>query len=260
MNDMKPAFKILRHVVPLALYAGLVLALEANVASAQTNTNSAPIFISFTNTLGVYITNAEVVSLSPNKLIYRIDGGLGGGTIRLEKLPPGLQAKFHYDPDEANKADQMENDRKAADLQKRIAGEQAAVREAHWNECEEKMKAQATVICARVIQRLDNGLLLSAEDNDDRLDGYSYDSLLIAWQKSYDSGKVTGAHSASGIVFLADYPFKNQMAAGDKFITLAYPNGFYKYTTVNHSESTIRRYTSDLVQAVAYASQPAAEK
>lgn len=260
MNDMKTAFKILRHVAPLALYAVLVLVLEADIASAQTNTNSASIFIGFTNTVGEYITNAEVVSVAPNKLVYRASDGLGGGTIRLEKLPPELQAKFNYDPDEANKADQMDNDRKAADLQKRIASQQAAEDAARLEECRKKMKDQAIILCARVIQRLDNGLLLRAASGDENIDGYTYDSLFLAYQKSYDSGTASSAHWASGIVFLADYPFKNQTAADDKFITLAYPAGFYKYTTVNHSESTIRRYTSDLEKALAYDSDPSRGK
>jgi hypothetical protein len=102
-----------------------LLLASVGIASAQTNTNSVTVFISFTNTVGEYITNAEVVSLAPNKLVYRANGGLSGGTIRLEKLPPDLQAKFNYDPDEANKADQIENDKRAADLQKRIAAQQA---------------------------------------------------------------------------------------------------------------------------------------
>ncbi len=91
------------------------------LTSAQTNTNSAPIIVSFTNSVGFYVTNAEVVSVAPNKLIYRANGGLVAGTIRLEKLPPDLQAKFNYDPDEANKADQMENDKKIAEREKQMA-------------------------------------------------------------------------------------------------------------------------------------------
>jgi len=231
--------------------ASILLLISIGIALAQTNTNSAPIFISFTNTLGEYITNAEVVSLSPNKLIYRADGGLRGGTIRLDKLSPDLQATFHYDPDEANKADQIENDKKVADLKKRMAAQQVANEQARLEECRQKMKAQAIVLCARVIQRLDDGLLLRAADSEENTDGYAYDNLFQAWQKSYDSGAAGSAHWVSGIVFLADYPFKNQTAADDKFITIAYPDGFHKYTTVNHSENTVRRYTSSLDKAVA---------
>ncbi len=113
--------------------AFILLLISIGIASAQTNTNSAPIFISFTNTLGEYITNAEVVSHSANKLIYRVDGGLGGGTIRLEKLPPELQARFNYDPDEANKADQIEKDKKAAQDQ-------------YWQQQKELVEQQAQAV------------------------------------------------------------------------------------------------------------------
>ena len=95
----------------------LCLLALAGSAWAQTNTNSSPIIISFTNTFGVYITNAEVVRWSSNKLIYRTENGAGGGTIRLSVLPPDLQAMFNYDTNLSAAQDSLDASIKNAQAQ-----------------------------------------------------------------------------------------------------------------------------------------------
>jgi hypothetical protein len=223
----------------------ILLLVSVGITSAQTNTKSTPIFISFTNSLGDYVTNAEVVSWSANKLIYRTEGGLGGGTIHLDKLPPELQAKFNYNPEAAAKADLLESERKlkerTAQAEQREQLQLLADREAN----REKMNKQATKIEGRVIQTLDKGVLISCFSSRDR--SFFPDEIYKSWQSKNLFGTLD---EAENIIFLVDYPFKNQLAADDTLGTVAYPDGFYKYSTVNHSENTVRRYTSSLDQAV----------
>ena len=206
----------------------LILAL-VNIASAQTNTNNAPIFISFTNTVGEYITNAEVVTVAPNKLVYRADDGLSGGTIRLEKLPPDLQAKFHFDPDQANVADQMENDRKTADLQKRIAGQQAAEEQAKWDAALKLALSKRQTFYGDIMQKIDAGLLVRSPG-------------------SYGAS----AGESSVTILLKDYPLAGSVAADDQIHVSAFPVGLYSYTTVKNSVNTIHAWTCDTNVAVRY--------
>jgi hypothetical protein len=86
------------------------------IATAGAQTNNLPAFISFTNSSGDFITNAEVVRVLPNKLIWKDSGG-NGGIVRLDALPADLRQQFNYDPTEANEADQAEEIIKAKNLE-----------------------------------------------------------------------------------------------------------------------------------------------
>ncbi|MGB7749394.1 MAG: hypothetical protein WBN75_19140 [Verrucomicrobiia bacterium] len=200
-----------------------LLLASVGIASAQTNTNSAPIFISFTNTVGEYITNAQVVSLAPNKLVYRAADGLGGGTIRLEKLPPELQAKLNYDPDEANKADQIDNDRKAADREKQAIAQFQANEQARRDEAYQKILKHRVYITGKIIQKIDDGLLLSCP---------------------VDDGYMT--------ILLRNHPRYDVLAAQDEVQIYGFPLGTYSYTTVNNSKNTIHDWTCDTNIAISY--------
>src|ERR1035437_4918154 len=99
----------------------MLILLAACVAiSAQTND-----FITFTNKSGVVISNAEVVKVKPNELIYAfpasVGGPVGGGTVKLADLPPELQKKFGYDAVAAAKLDEAEKQKRVADIKKSAA-------------------------------------------------------------------------------------------------------------------------------------------
>jgi hypothetical protein len=234
MNDMKTIITL--------------LLISVSIASAQTSTNATPIIINFTNTLGEFITNATVVSVSANKLIYRTQDGIGGGVIRLDKLSPELQARLNYNPQVALQADYADADKKSAQEQywqhqRELADQQAQVAQLVSNR--EKMQKHATKIEGRVIQTLDNGVLISCFSSVER--SFFPDEIYKSWENKNLLGTLD---EAENIVFLVDYPFKNRLAADDKLATVAYPDGFFKYSTVNHSENTVRRYTSSIDRAV----------
>lgn len=145
---------------------------SASLASAQINTNSAPIFISFTNTLGEYITNAEVVSHSANKLIYRTQDGVGGGVIRLDKLPPELRVKFNYNPATVAAQDAKDKTKKDAD-EKRfrqqqqiyeqkagVESAQRAVEKSHWDEAVKEAQSHQLELIGEVTAGFGPGKLV----------------------------------------------------------------------------------------------------
>jgi len=74
-----------------------------------------------TNSVGDVITNAVLVKLTPNKFIYKTPNG-GEGMMPLASLSKDLREKFGYDPQAAQAADEVENQKKAR--QQEIAQQQ----------------------------------------------------------------------------------------------------------------------------------------
>jgi ankyrin repeat protein len=64
-----------------------------------------------TNSVGDVITNAVLVKLMANKFIYKAPSG--GGMMSLSSLPENLQAKFGYDPQSVQAADEADQQKKA---------------------------------------------------------------------------------------------------------------------------------------------------
>ena len=217
----------------------LCLFAAAMTVSAQTN-----LLISFTNSTGVFITNAEVAKILPNKIIYRT--AAGGGTIRLDALPPEIQTRLGYNYTNAAKADFI--DRLNKSMQNEAAQRQLEQAQATARFSAQRITTEKTAraIIGRVVQRLDGGLLVSGRPASDmEFVNYTSDA---AWEKWNNRWTLP---STEGILFLVDYPNHAGMAADDKFLTVAFPDGFFKYTTVNGSESIVRRYTSSLDKATA---------
>lgn len=88
--------------------------------------------VSFTNSIGDFIPDAIPARLFANKLIYTTAEG-GGGTIRLEKLPPDLQKKFGYNPSDAAAADIADKQKKEQREQFRRQQTELAAQEANWD-------------------------------------------------------------------------------------------------------------------------------
>lgn len=209
----------------------------ASAASAQTNT-----FISFTNTSGVFVTNAEVAKIFPNKIIYRTSNG--GGTIRIDVLPEPIQKQLGYNFTNAALADSIEKIDKSIEYENAKQQMQQLRYAARFNAQKDITEKSARAIVGRVIQRLDGGLLVSARPDDGLpIENYIEDELWKSWNNRHT------LYRAEGILYLVDYPNHTYMAADDKFLTVAYPDGFFKYKTVNGSESIVRRYTSSLKKA-----------
>jgi hypothetical protein len=59
-----------------------------------------------------------------------------------------------------------------------------------------------------------------------------------------------------GVVLLTDCPRQNSLGTDDKVMIVGFPDGFFKYTTVGGSESTIHRYSYSVAVATAHAMNP----
>ena len=182
--------------------------------------------VSFTNSIGEFIPDAIPARLFANKLIYITTNG-GGGTIRLEKLPPVLQAKFNYNHDAAAEADQVDADKKTREAVSRQQQKELADQQAQWDAAVNKALAKKTQFYCDVIQKIDAGLLVSSPG--------SY---------STEVSSVT--------LLVKDYPHYDTVAAQDQILVRAFPIGLYSYTTVNHSENTIHVWTCSTNVAVEY--------
>jgi ankyrin repeat protein len=182
--------------------------------------------VSFTNSIGEFITDAIPARLFANKLIYITTNG-GGGTIRLENLPPDLRAKFHYNQDAAAEADQIDADKKAR--MNEYARQQAVVAQSEFerSEAEKRAGQHKAMIIGYVIQKIDAGLLVSwnlgTEENSDRR-----------------------------TILLKDHPNYATLAANDGIYCWAFNDGLYSYTTVNKSENTVHAFTCSTNAAIDY--------
>ena len=105
----------------MKVIVGLVFVISGT-AFAQTNLGT----ITFTNNSGIVITNAEVVKVQANGLIYRIPEG--GGTVKFSDLPQDVRARFGYDAEKAAAADAAERQLQA----EAYAREVALYKAEHW--------------------------------------------------------------------------------------------------------------------------------
>ena len=204
------------------------------VVASGTNTDSsgyvtnADLLTPFTLTssTGRIITNAMLVKLTPNKFVYKTPSG-EMGMLRLDSLPKDLQDKFGYNPQIAQAADAVENQKKARlqelAQQQREFAEQQAQRDA----AVKKALAKKTQFYCDVIQKIDAGLLVSSPGS---------------WSTEVSS--VT--------YLLKDYPRYDSVAAQDQMFISAFPVGLYTYTTVNHSENTVHVWTCSTNVATEY--------
>jgi hypothetical protein len=199
--------------------------------------------ISFTNSLGDFITDAIPTRLFANKLIYITAEG-GGGTIRLEKLPPDLRERFGYDPEKAAQADEVDRQKHEAQLKRNKEAAYAAA----LAEYRQQIESSKMMIEGKVIQKLDIGLLV---DSGTEIKRKSYE-----WAASVGAptsgGEVklfdptTHLQIYNGLCLLTDYSKISSVVDGDIVRAVAYPNGEYSYTAVSGGSKTVRQFTCDI--------------
>ena len=82
--------------------------------------------ITFTNTSGVVIWNAQVVRVIDGvSLIWEKNNGASGGMVRLADLPEELRNQFGYDPVKTAAADALQEKRRANEQQQALAAQAA---------------------------------------------------------------------------------------------------------------------------------------
>jgi len=204
-----------------------VVASGTNTDSSGYVTNEALLTpFTLTSSTGRIITNAVLIKLTPNKFVYKTPSG-EMGMLRLDSLPKDLQDKCGYNPQIAQAADAVENQKKARLQELAQQQRESAKQQAQWDAAVKKALAKKTQFYCDVIQKIDAGLLVSSPG-------------------SYST------EVSSVILLVKDYPRYDSVAAQDQIFVSAFPIGLYSYTTVNHSENTVHVWTCSTNVAVEY--------
>jgi hypothetical protein len=218
-----------KTVIALALALG-------GAAHAQTN-------VTFTNSSGLVITNAEVIRWDKANLIYR--SGSAMGAVKLSSLPEELRERFGFDAESAKASEAREKSRREADSRMLAAEKAVAIDEFKSKKAKSQAAKTATIVRAKVVQVLKEGLLIHAESvgNGEYTTTPEYRSLRDKVGVGNDYWKVP---RADGFILLKHYPSSRSAVDGDAFVTVAYPLGLFDYVTVTGAKSTIRVYYWDV--------------
>ena len=207
------------------------------------NQEELPKTISFTNKTGTVISNAEIIKVEPSKIIYRT-GPSVFDSVKFVDLPDEVQKRFGYNPEKSAAGEQSEERQRAASMerQRKIIAQSKIEQQAR--ERRAKVEKAKVLVWARVIQRLDDELLVDASRS-----GYKEltEFKNFAGKNADEFWKLA---RATGTILLTDYPRVKNVVDGDDFLTVAYAAGTYEYTTVNNSKKTIRKYTCDPDKAI----------
>ena len=228
------------------------------MAFSQTNA-----FITFTNRDGNVVSNAEVLQIFPNKLVWEQNPGTiseNPGVVKLSDLPPDLQVRFGYDAQKAAAADEKEK-RDLAALRQRIAANAAALSKQQaeaaaaletYNRLANQLEQGRRRIRGQVLERIPEGLLVDS--------GAAYIADKQKWHYSINAqgneigsrdltvveGNAPGSEALS-LVLLQDYPSANMINAVD---IVAYPVGLYTNATSNTIFKTVRKFSCNFDAAI----------
>jgi hypothetical protein len=228
----------------LFLFASLTLS-----ASAQTD-----LFISFTNAAGNFIADAKVVKIFPNKLIYLTASG--GGTIRLDALPPSLQKKFGFNPTNAATADTKDEVEEQTKDQAIYDNQLLASQQFQVEVLRNRVFQTCRIVWGRVVQKLPGGLLVDSGEEPvpealkSEPEFEAHGNMTTTHKTEGDEAKEPGAQ-CKGLVFLADYPDYGPAVVGDYVQILVYRMGDYIYRPAFGGQKTVRKFTADLDKAIA---------
>jgi hypothetical protein len=232
------------------LVAGLAAPAQTNTSTSTNdngglNAGNGPATFTFTNKDGIVISNAEVVKIYANKLIWRKDFGMeGAGTVKLADLPPDLQQRFGYDPEKAAALDEKEQQDRAADLQRRRT---IAAAQEKYSRLKAKLVQGSRRVDGKVLQKISEGLLVESGDLERALQEHNERVYGDTGGVTFESGIPGG--EALGLVLLVDYPDPNMTDEGHVDI-IAYPLGLFSYDTLNKSSKTVRKFSADLETAI----------
>jgi hypothetical protein len=201
----------------------LLMLLAATGASGQPFTN---IIITVTNK-GIVYERARVTSVAPDHVI--VTSGLKIGRIPFTDLPEPVRQELGYNPklDKAWREIKESQARSEAELQRLRV--EMYVEERRRKVIEERVDSQAVFLSGRVIQRLDDGFLVSSGE--------------------VGTPKVTSTFS--GTCFLEKDAANAQWIDEDKVTLWAYPISTYTYTSVLKASKTVRVMTPDRQRAIA---------
>jgi hypothetical protein len=224
------------------VFAALVMSC-CQAAYAQTN-----LVISFTNTSGVFVTNAEVEKLLGNKLLYKTD--TGGGTIRLDALPKNIQAELGFDPIAAQAADLAEQKQRMEYKKQSLA----LIRAQELDALKKNFAQGSRTISGRIIQKIPEGLLVDSgrEDIDEvghkDIEFDSQGNMATSLTTTVQEGDTAGA-TCLGLVLLEDHPRAAELVDDNVVVTIGYPDGQFSYKAVSGGQKTIRKFTTDFNKA-----------
>ena len=206
--------------------------------------------VTFTNT-GSIVSNAVVVRVDHNRLIYRTPEG--GGSIKLSELPTDLQEHFGYDPAQAAADERLEK----ANAERERNARESAARAAALRRLQENFKTNGVIVWGKVIQRVGEKLLIDADTGAER-SSVSRQATALALHsqdrhfglpKEWQDGIPQKWNIASGTVLLVDHPRTSSIVDSEIVLVVAYPTGTYEYTAVSGARKTIRKYTASLDNA-----------
>lgn len=179
----------------------------------------------FTNSVGVKITNAVLLKLFPNKFSYESSGGYAG-QLPITFLPTNMLQKIGYDPVKAAQAETQDSAKKAQQDEIWQQQKELAAQQTRWDAALKVAMENRRFLYGRVIQKLADGLLVSEGGTED-LDRQT--------------------------ILIKDYPGYSAVAADDWVnFGMAFSIGQFSYTTVNNSENTIHAFTCSTNTAVEY--------
>lgn len=207
-------------------------------ASAQTN------ILTFTNNSGVVYSNVTVVKVEPDGILFRNSEGLVYGREKYTNMSESLQTKFGYDPIKAAEYEQKQKELRAKQAVQQATANKAAA-DAQASEKRRKIiDASKMVVTGKLIQKLDNGLLVESGSERERRTITRVMHMPGRMVRLYDPK--TELQIYDGLCLLTDYPDQAKVVDDDVVHAIAYPNGEYSYTTVNESSKTIRKFTCNL--------------
>jgi len=236
------------------------------VALAQTNTDSsgyvtnAALLGPFTLTVssGKVITNAVLVKLMPNKFVYKIPGVAGGGMERLDSLPKYLQERFGYDSSKAAAADEIDRQKKMAQIEHFRHEAMAQQRQADYEKRLKTLVEERFVVEGQVIQKISEGLLVQSLPPNAGWTGLSHGTIMnfidytVQAKNDALNGGVQELSVYSGLILLEDHPKYRVIVDENSVAQIAYPIGEFKYATTQGATKTIRKATCDLDKAMSF--------
>jgi hypothetical protein len=227
----------------------LLNAIFAISASAQTNA-----VINFTNTAGVFIENAFVVKILPNKIFYLTASG--SGMVRLGDLPPALQKKFGFNLTNAVAADAQNETEEQTKNQALYDNQLLASQMFQIEAVRHRAFQNCRIIWGRVVQKVPRGLIVDSGEEivDERVknepDFEAHGNVIMTHKTEGEEAKTPGAQ-CKGLVFLVDYPEFKSASVGDYIQILAYRTGEYGYQPVSGGTKIVREFTADFDKAIA---------